>query len=51
MTETPEGQGRYAVLPEPVRLEDTITSQPAADPPDPTGGRDTETDFLLRHAL
>lgn len=40
---------RYAALPEPVRLADTTTSQPATDAPDPTMGRDTETEFMLRY--
>lgn len=26
-----------------------MTSQPSDAPPDPTGGRDTETEFMLRH--
>ena len=39
----------YKVLPEPVRLDDTVVAveiQPASDP---TMGRDTETEFMLRH--
>lgn len=37
-------------LPEPVRLEDTITSQDVDEAPDPRMGRDTETEWLLRNA-
>lgn len=40
----------YSVMPEHIPLEDTITSQPAEPPPDPYGGRDTETEFMIRHA-
>ena len=40
----------YRVLPEPIALEDTVVTQETRDAPDPTMGRDTETDFLLRHA-
>jgi hypothetical protein len=42
--------GPYSRLPEPVRLEDTITSQQAAEPPDPAAGQDPQRDFLLRNA-
>lgn len=37
-------------LPERVRPEDLVTSQAAFPPQDPRGGRDTETEFLLRNA-
>ncbi len=40
----------YRELPEPIRLDETITSQEASDPPDPTMGRDAETEWLLRNA-
>ena len=33
-----------------VRPEDMVTSQQVTPPPDPRGGRDTEQDFVLRHA-
>lgn len=36
-------------LPEPVRPEDTVTSQDTAALPDPEAGRDTDRDFLLRY--
>jgi hypothetical protein len=41
---------RFRTLPERIRLEDTITSQEAETPPDPTMGRDIERDFMLRYA-
>ena len=41
---------RYSVLPEPVRLEDTIALVETVAAPDPNGGRDTETEFMLRNA-
>jgi hypothetical protein len=40
---------RFDVLPEPIRLEDTIASVEVCDAPDPEAGRDTERDFLLRY--
>ncbi|WP_258725295.1 heme biosynthesis protein HemY [Cellulomonas sp. NS3] len=40
----------YTQLPERVALEDTITTQESRVGPDPTMGRDTETEFLLRNA-
>jgi hypothetical protein len=40
---------RFAVLPEPVRLEDTVAGQDVSAAPDPYAGRDTETEFMLRH--
>ena len=40
----------FTHLPEPVRLADTVTSQEVEPAPDPQGGRDTETEFLLRNA-
>lgn len=39
----------HRTLPEPVRLEDTITSQDVVDAPEPTMGRDAETEWLLRY--
>jgi len=41
---------RFRTLPEHVRLEDTISTQEVDPAPDPTMGRDTETEFLLRNA-
>lgn len=36
-------------LPEPVRLEDTVTTQDTREAPDPTLGRDADTEWLLRY--
>ena len=44
-----EGAGDHRSLPEPVRLEDTITSQDVVEAPDPAAGRDTETEWLLKY--
>lgn len=41
----------YRHLPEPVRLEDTIAQVASTPPPDPQMGRDTEAEFVLRHAV
>jgi hypothetical protein len=43
-------QPDYSRLPDPVALGDTIATQNSDPPPDPTMGRDTETEFMLRHA-
>jgi len=45
----PRPANQFAVLPDHVRLEDTVPSQPATEPPDPTMGRDPDTDFMLRY--
>lgn len=42
--------GRYRHLPEPIRVEDTISTKQAAPPPDPEAGRNPDRDFLLRYA-
>ncbi|MFL6072539.1 MAG: hypothetical protein ACJ73S_03990 [Mycobacteriales bacterium] len=36
-------------LPDRVDPKDLVASQATEPPPDPEGGRDTETDFLLRY--
>lgn len=46
----PDPRARWATLPEPVRIVDTITSHASSDAPDPVMGRDTETEFMLRNA-
>ena len=46
----PRDAADYRELPEPIRLEQTITSQEACDAPDPTMGRDAETEWLLHNA-
>ncbi|GAA3517497.1 hypothetical protein GCM10022234_11100 [Aeromicrobium panaciterrae] len=40
---------RFKKLPEPVKLEDTVTSQDMEPVPDPEGGIDTDRAFLLRY--
>jgi hypothetical protein len=40
----------FTQLPEPVRIADTVTTQEVDPAPDPQGGRDTETEFVLRNA-
>lgn len=47
---TPEPADRYATLPSPVRLEDTIAEVDARPVPDPDGGTNPETAFVLRYA-
>jgi len=42
--------GDFRELPEPVRLEDTTTTQESCEAPSPTMGRDAETEWLLRNA-
>ena len=41
---------RFRRLPERIRLEDMIAAQETEPPPDPTMGRDSERDFMLRNA-
>ena len=41
---------RFRKLPERIRPEDMIAVQETEPPPDPTMGRDTELDFMLRNA-
>ena len=41
---------RFRVLPEHVKLEDTIAVQDTDPPPDPTMGRDADLAWLLRTA-
>ena len=41
---------RFRTLPEHIPLEDTISTQEVDPAPDPTMGRDTELEFLLRNA-
>ena len=49
MTPDP-ADNRYAVLPEPVRLEDTIAEVEVRPVPDPEGGTDPQTAFVIRNA-
>jgi hypothetical protein len=39
---------RYRKLPEPIRLDQVTTTQPASDAPAPDLGRDPDHDFMLR---
>src|SRR5665647_566241 len=41
---------RFRKLPERIRPEDMIATQETEPPPDPTMGRDSERDFMLRNA-
>lgn len=49
-TEAEAPESPYSTLPPQVRFEDTVASHESAPPPDPNGGRDPETDFMLRYA-
>ena len=49
MTSDPADR-RYATLPEPVRLEDTIAEVEVRPVPDPEGGTDPQTAFVIRNA-
>ncbi|HET6694014.1 MAG TPA: hypothetical protein VFG97_06895 [Pedococcus sp.] len=40
----------YSHLPERVRPDQMVTTQDVEPAPDPRGGRDTETEFMLRNA-
>lgn len=46
---TADPAARFRSLPEPVRPEDTVALLAASDERDPEGGRDTETEFMLRY--
>jgi hypothetical protein len=39
----------FSVLPEVVRPEDMVAGQEVTPARDPENGRDTETEFMLRH--
>lgn len=47
--EEPHGARDFRRLPEPVALEDTVTTQDAREAPDPTLGRDADTEWLLKY--
>ena len=40
----------FTKLPDRVPPEAMVTTQPVEDAPDPQGGRDSETEFMLRNA-
>ena len=44
------GSERFHHLPEPVPRDDLVESVPASPVRDPRGGRDTDTEFMLRYA-
>ena len=46
----PPRNERFRHLPEPIRLADMTTSQPASEATDPEMGRDPNRDFMLRYA-
>ena len=46
----PAPSARFKTLPERIRPEDMTSAQETEPPPDPTMGRDTEHDFLMRNA-
>jgi hypothetical protein len=48
--DTTASSARFGKLPERVRPEDMIAVQETEPPPDPTMGRDSERDFMLRNA-
>lgn len=41
----------FRQLPEPVRLEDTVTTEDTVPVHDPENGQDTDRDFLFRYCL
>ena len=41
---------RFKRLPERIKLEDTVESQPTEFARDPEGGRDTDRDFMIRYS-
>lgn len=49
-TTTPgSAAARFAVLPEPVRLEDTVTTRETEPAPDPEMGIDPNHEWMIRH--
>jgi hypothetical protein len=42
------GPAKYRKLPEPIRLDQVTTSQPASDAPSPDFGRDPDHEWMLR---
>ncbi len=46
----PASSARFKRLPERIPVEDTIATQDTDPPPDPTMGRDSEHDFMMRNA-
>lgn len=50
LPKVPRAAMDYSELPERISLDETVTMQETREAPDPTMGRDTETEFLLRNA-
>lgn len=48
-SEEQPGVQDFRTLPEPVRLEDTVATQDTREAPDPTMGRDADTEWLLKY--
>jgi len=46
----PAAHRDYTRFPERIAPEDMVTTQVVEPPEDPQGGRDTETEFMLRNA-
>lgn len=44
------GPDYFKHLPEPVDLEETVETVETDDAPDPEGGRNPQTDFMLRYS-
>ena len=44
-----ERSAKYSLLPDPVPADEWVEEQPADPPRDPDGGRDPETDWMLRN--
>lgn len=42
---------RFRELPKPIPLQDTVAEVDTRPVPDPDGGRNPDTDFLIRYAL
>jgi hypothetical protein len=42
------GSAKYSTLPEPIRLDQVTTTQPASDAPSPDFGRDPDHEWMLR---
>lgn len=49
MEPTTPDPDRFKQLPPPVRLEDTVEVKDEAPVPDPDGGRNPDTDFMLKY--
>ncbi len=50
MAEPSDETNRFKKLPEPVSLDDVVATHDPGPVPSPKADRDTETDFMLRHA-